>query len=531
MDRLEQDLVDQLSVAEGNGRLGGQTLEPIRQLRRDGQPLGIGRHAGDDEADGVPRHADRRRHGRHGPQMVVGMLGKVTDALHEPVLGDGPHLFQREDPGADRHQGLVGVSMRGDQPETSVAGSLPAPVVEYQHDLIAVDDVGDRPDDLRRHLLGAHDLGQGPGQLQENLGRVGLIAGLLQRIPRIQGGSGQAAIGLQGVACLGGEDAAVSADGEHAVVVAGGHDVHDIHIVAPGTPRQQVVGDAGSLRLGETVGVDLARATRCPGLQGHQCTAGAGRPHRRSDDALENVFVALVRSEIGHHALQLVEPGLEQLRAHLEVLGTGRRLVTLDPSKPEETGTVAPALALLFDDLCRLETEEERYQRILPGRELAVLGVGSEPVDEVLTDRPLGRSDFGRLIAPDRNHGVGVGGAGEDIPGGAEGLDRLGDLRVDEPDRFSAPRSRPGGGVQLDLRLLEQASELVIGTPRRGRGELLEASHLAGAAEDVSNGAFRQPGGQRVHQHVGVQTRDVVGRCRVGIGLHGREIGRQGGRL
>ena len=40
-----------------------------------------------------------------------------------------------------------------------------------------------------------------------------------------------------------------------------------------------------------------------------------------------------------------------------------------------------------------------------------------------------------------------------------------------------------------------------------------EAPCLAGPLQDVPNGAFRQPRRQRVHQHVGVETRDVVLWC------------------
>ena len=148
--------------------------------------------------------------------------------------------------------------------------------------------------------------------------------------------------------------------------MAGGHHIDYVHVVATGTPLQQVVGDSIRFRVGETVGVDLPRAARDSGLQRHQGTPGPGRPHRRAYDPLEDIFVTLVRGEVGDHALQLLESGLEQMRARLEVLGTRRRLITLHPAESEQTGAAPPALALLLDDLCRLRPKKSGISAYCP---------------------------------------------------------------------------------------------------------------------------------------------------------------------
>jgi hypothetical protein len=113
------------------------------------------------------------------------------------------------------------------------------------------------------------------------------------------------------------------------------------------------------LGFGESFGVDPSRAPG-PGFECHHRATGhngsLGRPH----DSLQDVLIALVGGKVGDHLLQLLEACLEQLRVHVMVLPSRPSLVIFLPAHSEQTGAVTPELALLFDDLCRRETEVHR---------------------------------------------------------------------------------------------------------------------------------------------------------------------------
>ena len=110
---------------------------------------------------------------------------------------------------------------------------------------------------------------------------------------------------------------------------------------------------------------------------------------------------------------------------YVVVLPSRRVLVIFLPAQSEETGAVTPALAFLFDDLCRRETEVHRDRGVLGRNEGTELGVGGKTVDEPLAHRPLVRCQFGHLVAPHGHQRVDAVTTSQDRPRRVEGLHNL----------------------------------------------------------------------------------------------------------
>ena len=305
------------------------------------------------------------------------------------------------------------------------------------------------------------------------------------------------------------EYSAVLIDGQVPIVVASRGDFDGHHVGHPGSAGQQVVGDGVDIGLVESVGIDRSRHSGS-GFDDEECPARANSgAQQRADEPLEDVFVPFVGREGGDHVLDLLEPNLCQFGTGAVLLRLVHVRVVLLPADPEDAALVTPALALLLDHFAGRKPEDHWNQFELERDKVAEFRERLEALLEPLPDDPFVVCDLSLLVAPDRHEWVEVGTARNEFSRGTEGSCRLGHLPV--VLRLDQDVGLIEEIVSIELMaLLEEAPELEIRTPRANVGQLVERPGLAGPPEQVLDGALRQGLDQEIHEHLGVDARNVA---------------------
>ena len=244
VQRLVADLVEQTRVAHRGRGMCGEAAQPLGHGRVAAQAVGVLRHDREHVADELTvrhdRHAgggDRTGVGHDRPDFDAGEGARpveVRDGLHE--VRDR----KAAERGSQVDLGLGGVPVgRGE-----VAGA--GRVVDQDHDgPVAVHDGWNGAGEPRRHLVGAGDLGERVGQLQQRVRGARLPAGLLERAGRVERRGGQSRVRLEDAALLWHEGMAVGIErSEPAVRPAFRADLHDEPIGAIGVAVPDLFGDA-----------------------------------------------------------------------------------------------------------------------------------------------------------------------------------------------------------------------------------------------------------------------------------------------